>query len=279
MAEPRIASPQGASIPWDASFESLLCACNEQGEGPADKKYARIDPFAYTRAENNYTPNHFSPSTSSSPYVANQALESACMWGNCHARFASLSDLVGHVNLEHLRLSPAPVPRSPSAVPSDTSYLSCLWRDCTVFSTPESIPTSSSSDPAEGLLEVLASHLLQDHLGHHFPVTGSEDDPMTFLTTQTNMDQQHSNSALGPNRTPSHQCSGNHKCNWISCEQSFTTCDDLTSHITAVHVGCGKAHYECFWEGCNRNGGNGFSSKQKISRHLQASPLYFLLEF
>ena len=245
-----------------------------------------MDSFASTGVENNFMPatNHVSQNTSSSLYVGDQTLELACMWGNCHAKFTSLSDLVGHVNLEHLRLPPAPAPRSPSAVSSDSSPLSCLWRDCTVYSTPESMSASSSSDPAEGLLDVLANHLLQDHLGHYLPATDSENDPLAFLDAQTNLDRQHLNKPnlvsefeRGTLSPPlSHQCSGNHKCNWISCGRSFTTCSDLTSHITAVHVGCGKAHYECFWEGCNRNGGNGFSSKQKISRHLQASPFYSL---
>ena len=36
-----------------------------------------------------------------------------------------------------------------------------------------------------------------------------------------------------------------------------------------ARVGGGRAHYDCFWEGCSRNGDNGFASKQKISRHMQ----------
>ncbi|KAG7093607.1 hypothetical protein E1B28_007272 [Marasmius oreades] len=68
-------------------------------------------------------------------------------------------------------------------------------------------------------------------------------------------------------------------CRWDSCQQTFDTCTALTEHLTKVHVGSGKQRYECLWEGCtrnyrNRNGGGGkeggFTSKQKICRHLQS---------
>ena len=201
------------------------------------------------------------------------------MWGNCQAHFTSLSDLVGHVNLEHLRLPPAPALDAVSEVQPDNSPLSCLWRDCTIYSTPQSIPTSSSNHSGESLLNVLQSHLLHDHLGQHLLPTIPANEPSAFLSTQTNLNQQRWNKdssllaerSVSPVMPSSHECSGTHKCNWKGCGQSFTTCSGLTSHIAAVHVGGGKAHYECYWEGCSRNGSNGFSSKQKISRHLQAS--------
>jgi hypothetical protein len=59
------------------------------------------------------------------------------------------------------------------------------------------------------------------------------------------------------------------KCGWHGCELSFASVDDLMNHLTAEHVGSGKNHYECFWNGCERNGQNGFGSKQKVCRHLQ----------
>jgi hypothetical protein len=269
-------------MPWDSSLDTFLCACDGQGsgQGPDSKAYLSFDSFPSAEQEI-YIPetNSVSPTPSS---VADQNLALTCMWGNCQSRFASLSDLVGHVNLEHLRLpssspSSSSLSASPSTIQSDGSPMSCLWRNCTVYSAPESIPTSSSSDPVEGLLGVLANHLLHDHLGHHLPPTTSKDDPPAFFTNANQQNWNKPSLALGtdhsnsPSPSPSHQCSGTHKCNWKLCGQSFTTCSDLTSHITAEHVGGGKAHYECFWEGCSRNGSNGFSSKQKISRHLQAS--------
>jgi hypothetical protein len=266
---------------WD-SFDTL-CGCDEQGQSPAVRTHTSLGSFA--PAEPEISPilaNHDVSHSPSSPFIPTQTLVLTCMWGNCQARFASLSDLVGHVNLEHLRLPSAPFPASASPntvleAQSDSSRPSCLWRNCTEFSTPE-IPTSSSGDTVDGFLSVLANHLLQDHLGH-FPTSSSEESPLTNLTHQSEGSQQNMDGiiaasvverSISPLPSPSHQCTGTHMCNWKSCGQSFTTCSDLTSHLTAVHVGSGKAHYECLWEGCNRNGNHGFSSKQKISRHLQA---------
>ena len=62
---------------------------------------------------------------------------------------------------------------------------------------------------------------------------------------------------------------GAEKCCWRGCELSFASVDDLMNHLTTEHVGSGKNHYECFWSGCERNGQNGFGSKQKVCRHLQ----------
>ena len=60
-----------------------------------------------------------------------------------------------------------------------------------------------------------------------------------------------------------------HRCLWLGCSESFETCEDLTSHLSKVHVGAGRPVYECFWEGCTRNKDAGFGSRQKINRHLQ----------
>lgn len=70
---------------------------------------------------------------------------------------------------------------------------------------------------------------------------------------------------------PPHDCATSaHPCRWTGCFSSFDSCDALTEHLTNAHVGFGKRTYECFWDGCGRNGENGFSSKQKVLRHLQA---------
>jgi len=74
--------------------------------------------------------------------------------------------------------------------------------------------------------------------------------------------------AIGSPTTSSTEIEG-HTCLWESCGVSFETCDDLMSHMSTVHVGSGKPQYDCYWEGCMRNGEKGFSSRQKICRHLQ----------
>jgi hypothetical protein len=66
--------------------------------------------------------------------------------------------------------------------------------------------------------------------------------------------------------------SGQFCCHWTGCSEAgfdFGSSDSLTAHITAQHVGSGKKTYDCFWDGCDRNGEKSFPSKQKILRHLQ----------
>ena len=69
------------------------------------------------------------------------------------------------------------------------------------------------------------------------------------------------------------------RCQWVNCRYSdveFDTTDSLMEHLSAEHVGSGKAEYACYWKGCNRNNdqnnvnGKIFSSRQKIMRHLQS---------
>ena len=69
--------------------------------------------------------------------------------------------------------------------------------------------------------------------------------------------------------TPSPTPDGPERCCWGGCGLSFASVDDLMNHLTADHVGSGKNHYECFWRSCERRGEKGFSSKQKVCRHLQ----------
>ncbi|KAJ3558577.1 hypothetical protein NM688_g839 [Phlebia brevispora] len=223
-----------------------------------------------------------------------------CMWGNCTASFSSLNELVGHVNLEHLRLPATPASAAQlSQSPIDTTPqmrtqhqrvdnsnpLSCLWADCQLYGTPNSIPGPSSGQQTDNVLGLLANHLLQDHLGlamrapsaggtpiphdavnlvqpHHSISTSSESDTVSKPSP-----------ASGPlTPAPEHDCSEPHAhvCHWTGCGQSFASCDALTAHITSMHVGGGKAHYDCYWDDCPRHGDSGFASKQKICRHLQS---------
>ena len=70
-------------------------------------------------------------------------------------------------------------------------------------------------------------------------------------------------------KKPNSILDGNERCYWGECGLSFASVDDLMNHLTTDHVGSGKNHYECFWSGCERSGEKGFSSKQKVCRHLQ----------
>ena len=261
------------------------------------------------------------------------------MWADCGASFTTMSDLVGHVNLQHLRLPPVDSTPQPAQAqqnyapsfshgqqisdqngnaPMDPSSLACLWADCRVYPTPASIPGPSIGDQTNNIIGILASHLMQDHLGltASNPTSGRPPSPTSSSTTlssapsTTRTRTQGSRSPTSsqpqskprtrtpspslslslpqslptpspPTPAPEHDCTSPsaHVCRWRGCGETFSSCDDLTAHITSAHVGGGKAHYECFWEGCKRNsegtedgegvGLGGFSSKQKICRHLQ----------
>ncbi|TFK51771.1 hypothetical protein OE88DRAFT_1734802 [Heliocybe sulcata] len=177
-----------------------------------------------------------------------------CMWGDCQATFSSLQELVGHVNLFHLR----PEGSTPNVSPGTDTPLSCHWGDCHVYPDPTTVPGPSSGNQADASLGILANHLLQDHLGL-FTLSP----PPSSMPTPPK--------AGTPLPPEGHDCAGSvHICKWKGCGQSFKDCDELTTHISGVHVGSGRSHYDCYWEGCNRHGENGFTSKQKICRHLQS---------
>ena len=201
-----------------------------------------------------------------------------CMWANCGATFATMNELVGHVNLQHLRL-PTPAVAQPTPQPSRNdmaSSLSCLWADCQVYPTPSSVPGPSMGNQADKALGVLASHLFEDHLGLATPMPTPRNSAPQKKRKTSEASTISPPVSSPPTPAPEHDCSAPaaHVCRWVGCGESFASCDALTAHINATHVGSGKAHYDCHWEGCARHGDNGFASKQKICRHLQ---VYFVL--
>ncbi|KAI0704319.1 hypothetical protein BC835DRAFT_817519 [Cytidiella melzeri] len=245
-----------------------------------------------------------------------------CMWADCSATFASMNELVGHVNLQHLRIPsatlcpPSPPPHqtfhqliqqneNPNANEQMDPYtIACQWADCRIYPTPSSIPGPSVGSQVNDIIGFLASHLMQDHLGltglasaHTSPDDSQGCDPL-YSPSKARPARTRSPSLsreippptpCPPTPASEHDCTSPsaHVCRWRGCGQTFSSCDALTAHITEKHVGGGKAHYECFWDGCKRNsegakaaegdekaegggGVGGFSSKQKICRHLQS---------
>lgn len=212
-----------------------------------------------------------------------------CMWGNCSAVFNNMAELVGHVNLQHLRLpGSGPVTSQDNSASNSIQGMdfSCLWADCQQYPDVSAIPGSSTSNPVDSALGVLANHLLHDHLGLSSPLqpqpqqtivtksvspsTTWTPEPMSLVSPPESAKSSTLSPSGPPTPAPEHDCSSpSHVCRWIGCGQSFMTCDELTTHITATHVGGGKNHYDCYWEGCSRHGDSGFASKQKICRHLQ----------
>ncbi|KAI0741426.1 hypothetical protein C8Q80DRAFT_1194386 [Daedaleopsis nitida] len=209
-----------------------------------------------------------------------------CKWSGCYATFSTLSELVGHVNLQHLRMpgpsaafsgdnqsfsAPHHQPVYPPQQGADGT-LACLWGDCQLYPSSQPMPGPSSGDAFEWL-DVLSHHLLQDHLGlstrNHAHDTFA---PHSCQSTPQPLPADAVASGGLPSPVPEHDCSSpsSHVCRWTGCGESFASCNALTEHLASAHIGGGRAHYDCFWEGCTRNGDSGFASKQKISRHLQS---------
>ncbi|KAI9453415.1 hypothetical protein BJY52DRAFT_1123613 [Lactarius psammicola] len=117
----------------------------------------------------------------------------------------------------------------------------CLWNGC----------RSSFSSLAELVSHVNLSHL-NVYLSEH---------PDPFATSSSCL--RFSSEVLGLS------CQWDNCVAGAGCGLSFASVDDLMNHLTADHVGSGKNHYECLWSGCERSGEKGFSSKQKVCRHLQ----------
>ncbi|KAI0034444.1 hypothetical protein K488DRAFT_77200 [Vararia minispora EC-137] len=196
------------------------------------------------------------------------------MWGGCNAQFASLNDLVGHVNLIHLR--PVTFPQDRSPVPVADSSLSCRWDNCNNYPSMQSIPGSSSSTSLEAAIGVLSEHLFHDHLGVQVPPYPPQSAPIGNSISSPpevapSLTSASSTASIGtPESASVSEETENAACRWRGCGLAFGSTEELTLHITTAHVGAGKAHYECYWDGCLRNGDKGFSSKQKICRHLQS---------
>ncbi|KAJ3790396.1 hypothetical protein GGU10DRAFT_371251 [Lentinula aff. detonsa] len=221
-----------------------------------------------------------------------------CMWGNCNAQFSSPDELIKHVNAEHLMLLPSETStQHVLTCQSDEEQqkkFSCLWRDCHELF-PDLVDAPSNDRPHPPFDE-LTIHILSHHLGYPGPNQPPlpkfpDDYPKDYVDMYAHLFPNASESIVatsdssqsdsGPSRsvTPpfsleeqehSHQCKASHVCHWNDCGLTFDSCNDLTSHLAGIHVGSGKPHYDCYWGECGRNGQNGFTSKQKICRHLQS---------
>lgn len=198
----------------------------------------------------------FAPSSSCIRF-SSEALGLSCQWDNCHeyssapsgglAFDTALNSLTGHLLHDHLGLQGAP--RSHNAVTAD---------DATIAST-----ISPIQDPDVEM---------QDRDQHSHPQSDKQDVPSNRNVKQCDVAEKLSKderSLSAEDKRSSSVLDGTEKCCWGECGLSFASVDDLMSHLTTDHVGSGKNHYECFWSNCERSGKKGFSSKQKVCRHLQ----------
>lgn len=190
----------------------------------------------------------------------------------------------------------------------DPSNLSCQWQNCGKHPEPKSSHTCALS--YEQWRDFIAVHVFKDHLGLPADIVsaegttenkflqgdGTREPPASTESMGTDLDIL-STPSLSPtlssmtesvdpiprislhtpiqesdDRTASSasESSPSHRCRWHECTASFSTCEELTVHLSKVHVGSGRPIYECLWKGCSRNGEAGFGSRQKINRHLQS---------
>ena len=207
-------------------------------------------------------PDPFAPSSSCVRF-SSEALGLSCQWDNCHEYSSApmapsgglafdnaLNSLTGHLLHDHLGLQGAPT--SHNAVTSDNDSI------------PSTILPIQEPEPDVEMRD-------QEHDSH--PQTDKQQIvPSDRNVKQCDVTKDHRADKRSPSaedKKPNSILDGNERCCWGECGLSFASVEDLMTHLTNDHVGSGKNHYECFWSGCERSGEKGFSSKQKVCRHLQ----------
>jgi len=220
--------------------------------------------ISHLRAHSSQLPE---PVASLSSYLrlSPEVLGLPCRWDNCHGYSSTsansssdlalddaLNSLAGHLLHDHLGLHGEPGGGHNATTTDPTTSLADV------------ILPIPSPDPGQDV-EMRDEEQLSDNKQQIITSGGNakQDD------TNKETNEQPAPSTTAKDQTPPAEMGGSGKCCWRGCERSFSSVDDLMNHLTAEHVGSGKNHYECFWRDCERNGGKGFSSKQKVCRHLQ----------
>ena len=228
-------------------------------------------------------PQQFDPSAS---------LNFGCEWGNCQSSFNSLPHLIDHLNYDHLQINAQAgpslheqqqhqqYPHTLDLLPS--SEISCQWHHCREpayhMATPAALYNHLMNEHLKSLANTLSSMDSDQTLTNPYPTSPVESP--TSIRRQPSQEQirlpepvaEDHKLKLVSSESPTNS---RHPCRWKDCNLEFDSYDSLTTHINSNHIGGGKAHYECFWEGCSRNGQQGFQSKQKICRHVQVSVARF----
>lgn len=311
LSQPKSLDPSLTQLNWNPQSTNDLCGHDER-----DYSEQHMSQFLSEHSEiarplddsSSECPVSSTSSAFSSPHISQAATRFTpvslpqhlpqfsprmftCLWADCKSTFPSLMELVGHVNLDHLRLPNSTKDSASQQLGSnvlrnqqfDPNALSCHWGECAMLPCTESISSSSATAFTDTVLNVLTTHLMQDHLGinHPFPqstMVRTTPPPKTPPTRTENIPRDESPTDARPYPSPQHKSDSLDfpstdaikPCKWNGCTQTFSSPDDLTNHILSAHIGSGKAQYECCWEGCSRNGKQGFSSKQKVARHMQS---------
>ena len=234
-----------------------------------------IDP-----AQDPQPPSHHQPAPV--PDSTDQVFPS-CHWGDCHVYptvqdvpsssdrplDAALGVLAAHLWEYHLGL-PSPPPQF--TFPSPTAGL-------IDGNASELIHSSSLEHVAPGVRTAAVQVEVAPHSVSAESVTAEVDPVVVDASSELGPASSHERDAGLLTQDEEHSHGLGHDCTlsdlpckWLNCQERFASCEALMTHITAKHVGGGKNHYGCFWDGCGRNGDKGFKSKQKICRHLQVCP-------
>ncbi|KAF8273164.1 hypothetical protein EI94DRAFT_55075 [Lactarius quietus] len=217
--------------------------------------------FSHLSANLSEHPDPFTTSSSCVRFTS-EALGLSCQWDNCHEYSSApvapsgeltfdtaLNSLTGHLLHDHLGLHGALA--NQNAVTTDGAT--------TILPIQEPEPDRDAE--------------MRDREQNSQPQTDKQQNvPSDSSLKQCDVAKEHmadERPPTGEGKTPSPILDGTEKCLWGECGLSFASVDDLMNHLTNDHVGSGKNHYECFWSNCERSGEKGFSSKQKVCRHLQ----------
>jgi len=243
--------------------------------------------------------SHSTPHHPASPHLSipqqfdpSPSLNFGCEWGNCQSSFNSLPNLIDHLNYDHLQINAhagpslheqqqhQQYPHTLDLLPS--SEISCQWHHCREpayhMATPAALYNHLMNEHLKSLANDLSSMDSDRAVANPYPTSPVESP--TSVRRQPSQEQIHLPEPVVEDLKPKPLTSesptdSRHPCRWKGCTLEFDSYDSLTTHINSSHIGGGKAHYECFWEGCSRNGQQGFQSKQKICRHVQVSVARF----
>lgn len=197
-----------------------------------------------------------------------------CLWGDCTENLmppfspggATLSEFVNHLFQDHLGLHPSHFDGQYGDLQVDRMLAEMATpqhSEQNQFQAPQQVPYGPgvADSTNVGNLNTAAQKSSEDEAN----LSISPRDASSSTTSSPRTVASTISSVISVGETPKND----HVCLWNGCMKSFETCNDLMTHISAAHVGSGKPRYDCLWEGCMRNGDKGFSSKQKICRHLQ----------
>ncbi|KAH9905519.1 uncharacterized protein B0H18DRAFT_964887, partial [Fomitopsis serialis] len=189
-----------SDIVWDPSMAAFLCGCSDaQQMAGMPGGYANLSAATSTASTPQLTPSpvafnsqagqllqsttmhshinaqmpqmpgnvpQYYNTPQSTQSLQPQALAHKCQWGGCFASFASLAELVGHVNLQHLRLVSA-TPTSMSSLPPLQMQPGhqAVSRQRDFRDGLSCIPSGPSTGTHSTALWCPREPLLEDHLG------------------------------------------------------------------------------------------------------------------